>query len=246
MYLCNSITPKKYMKTKIKTFIRILVCLLIGLFILIQISCTKENPVTPIPPISFSLTDYDGNVYDTIRIGTQVWMKQNLKTTHFRNGEPIDHISLVDWHNAFSSAYCDYEDDTAISRTYGKLYNYHAAVDSRGICPPGWHVPSDAEWQTLIAFLHGPAIAGSYLKEKGTVHWTTPNTNANDVFGFTALPAGIADVTYQHNWGTWGCFMTTYRSFMSIYYYCMYYDSERISKLSGDLRLGLSIRCIMN
>ncbi len=234
------------MKTKINRINKLLTLVIILLFTIVQISCKKDSTSTPVNPVTFSLIDYDGNVYDSIRIGTQVWMKQNLKVTHFHNGEAIPRKLSSNFYDAYSSAYCDYQDDTAISRTYGKLYNYYAVADSREICPPGWHVPTDAEWQTLITYLQGATIAGGKLKETGIMHWSTPNANATNETGFTALPAGVRDTGSDHNWGTWACFWVKSNSLLLTYSYKMYYTSGNIDNVPIDRSTGISVRCIKN
>lgn len=136
------------------------------------------------PPI----TDLDGNVYHSVTIGTQVWMVENLKTTKFRNGDPIPY-----WTNVVSDGYCWYNDDIANKELYGAIYQYNTTRDLRNICPVGWHLPSLAEWTTLSNYLGGADIAGGKLKEAGTTHWLSPNTGATNESGFKALPGGVRD-----------------------------------------------------
>ena len=138
-----------------------------------------------------TLTDIDGNVYKTIKIGEQWWMAENLKVTHYRNGDPIPNITgNTEWKNLSTGAYCNYENDTSNVATYGRLYNWYAVKDSCDIAPEGWHVSTDAEWQTLIDYLGGSSVAGGKLKETGTTHWYSPNAGATNESGFSALPAG--------------------------------------------------------
>jgi uncharacterized protein (TIGR02145 family) len=151
------------------------------------------------PPI---VTDYDGNMYFTVEIGSQCWMAQNLKVTHYRNGDPIPHVTDVgEWSGLSTGAYCDYDNDPANVETYGRLYNWYAVDDIRSIAPEGWHVPSDDEWKQLEMYLgmsQSEADAtgwrgtdeGGKLKQAGTIHWNPPNTGATNESGFTALPGG--------------------------------------------------------
>jgi uncharacterized protein (TIGR02145 family) len=140
---------------------------------------------------SGTVTDVDGNIYDTVQIGTQVWLVQNLKVTHYRNGEAIDNrTDNTQWCNFISGSYCDYGNDVNNVPEYGRLYNWYAVNDTRKIAPEGWHVATDADWLTLVNFLGGDAAAGGKLKESGTSHWESPNTGANNETGFAALPAG--------------------------------------------------------
>lgn len=140
-----------------------------------------------------TMTDQNGNTYKTITIGTQTWMAENLRVTKYRNGDPIPNVTdNTAWTTLTTGAYCSYnntanKDDIA---SYGRLYNWYAASDSRNIAPLGWHVPTDAEWTTLTTYLGGETVAGGKMKEAGTTHWTSPNTSATNESGFTALPSG--------------------------------------------------------
>ncbi len=135
-----------------------------------------------------TVTDYDGNVYKTVKIGKQVWMAENLRTGHYSDGSP--------------AKFADYDNRPANSLVYGKLYTWATAIRGSsqsnsnpsgvsGIAPEGWHVPSRAEWEELITFLGGAKAAGGKLKENGTVHWLAPNAAATNLYGFSALPAGF-------------------------------------------------------
>jgi uncharacterized protein (TIGR02145 family) len=160
---------------------------------------------------STTVKDFDGNVYNTVTIGTQVWMKENLKTTHYSNGTAIPLVTgTSNWDalTATSKAYCWYNDDIANKATYGALYTSAAAMNGatsttanpsgiQGVCPTGWHLPSDAEWTTLTTYLGGESVAGGKLKETGTTHWVNPNTGATNETNFTALPGG-----YRYGNGT--------------------------------------------
>ncbi|MEW5925574.1 MAG: FISUMP domain-containing protein, partial [Candidatus Zixiibacteriota bacterium] len=139
-------------------------------------------------------TDIDGNVYHTIKIGSQWWMVENLRVTHYKNGDPIPNVTdNAEWGGLTTGAYCDYSNNACYADAFGRLYNWHAVSDERDIAPDGWHVPSDAEWQILIDYLGGSAVAGGKMKEAGFGHWTAPNTGATNECGFTGLPAGSRD-----------------------------------------------------
>jgi uncharacterized protein (TIGR02145 family) len=133
---------------------------------------------------SGTVTDVEGNVYNTVTIVAQTWMAENLKTTKYNDNTDIP-----------TSMYCWYNNDaTTYKATYGALYNWHS-VDplsngGKNVCPIGWHVPNDVEWTTLQTFLGGEYVAGSKLKEIGTTHWISPNDGATNATGFTALPGG--------------------------------------------------------
>ena len=137
------------------------------------------------------LTDIDGNVYNTIIIGDQVWMTQNLKTTRFYDNSKIPQISDNSaWANLSTPGYCWYgNDEYANGPLFGALYNWFA-VNTYKLCPSGWHIPSEKEWITLTYYLGGDSIASGKLKEVGGDHWSSPNAAASNEFGFTALPGG--------------------------------------------------------
>jgi uncharacterized protein (TIGR02145 family) len=147
--------------------------------------------------------DIDGNVYTPIKIGTQTWMKENLKTTKYRNGDPIATTTPatldISSENAPKYQWAPVGNESNAS-TYGRLYTWFAAKDNRGICPTGWHVPTEVEWTTLTIFLGGSSVAGGNLKETGTAHWLDPNIGATNSSGFTALPSGYrsTDGTYYN------------------------------------------------
>lgn len=128
---------------------------------------------------------------DAIKIGSQTWMDNNLNVTHYLNGDPI--VNVIDgaqWLNLTKGAYCDYDNTSSNSTTYGHLYNWYAVTDSRNICPIGWHVATVNDWQVLTNYLGGLAVAGGKMKETGIVHWHDPNVGATNESGFTALPGG--------------------------------------------------------
>jgi uncharacterized protein (TIGR02145 family) len=160
--------------------------------ILLLSDCKKNEKNTLIPPSIVS--DIDGNIYHTVTIGTQVWMVENLNVTHYSNGDTIANItSYFKWRNSKSGAYCNYKNDVKNSIDYGKLYNWYAVSDSRKIAPPGWHIPSEFEWNVLMNYLGGEKIAGGKLKETGLKHWRNTNLDVTNESGFTALPAGEID-----------------------------------------------------
>jgi uncharacterized protein (TIGR02145 family) len=186
----------------------------------------------------------------TIKIGTQTWMKKNLDVTRYRNGDPIPQVTdSVLWTALTTGAYCYFENDSATyAATYGKLYNWYAVNDPRGLAPAGWHVPSDVEWTTLTLFLGGDSVAGGKLKETGLIHWRTPNKQATNTTGFTALPGGIRTNNgsfrttglYCQLWSSKG-FGTTrayFRSLNSI--------SARINRDYCAKEFAFYVRCVKN
>ena len=135
-----------------------------------------------------SVTDVDGNVYKTVKIGTQFWMAENLKTTKYKNNDSIQYVTDGSvWMALSIGAFCYYLNKASNGENYGYLYNFFAAIDGRGICPNGWHLPSDSEWNELRNFLGGEDSAGGALKEIGTEYWDDPNIGATNISGFSAV-----------------------------------------------------------
>jgi len=193
-----------------------------------------------------TLMDIDGNTYITVKIGSQWWMMENLKVTHYRNGDPIPNVTPdTEWAWVTSGAYCAWDNDESHVGTFGLLYNWYAVEDSRGLSPEGWHVPTEEEWQTLVNYLD--AGAGGKLKEVGTNHWSAPNIGATNESGFTALPGG-----YRHsNSGAFG----------ELYDSAYFWSTKEVTSLaswslsllasgswvrsdSNDKQSGFSVRCI--
>jgi len=195
-----------------------------------------------------TMTDIDGNVYQTVKIGDQWWMAENLRVTHYRDGKDIPHVMYSpDWKNCDIGAYCSYNNSETKADTYGHLYNWFAVVHECNLAPAGWHVPTDAEWTTLTTYLGGKSVAGGKLKEAGTTHWTTPNTGATNESGFTALPGG-----YRHcddgnfiGLGYYATFWSAseYSSDAAMYRYLSYDYAGRFRSHSGKC-YGYSVRLI--
>ena len=140
---------------------------------------------------SETVKDIDGNVYNTVVIGTQVWMKENLKTTRYNDGTSIPNVTNdTQWVNLTTGAYSWYKNDSATYKNpYGALYNWYA-VETGKLCPTGWHVASDEDWTTLIYYLGGYNITGGKLKDADTTYWRSPNKEATNESGFTAVAGG--------------------------------------------------------
>jgi uncharacterized protein (TIGR02145 family) len=142
-----------------------------------------------------SIMDIEGNIYYVISIGSQVWMAENLKTTRFNDGVLIPNITDDNtWEALSTPAYCWYNNNPGFKSTYGALYNWYT-IDTisnghRNVCPSGWHIPSDAEWITLLTNLGGDAGAGSKLKESGDYYWYHSTTMGDNSSDFSALPGG--------------------------------------------------------
>jgi uncharacterized protein (TIGR02145 family) len=133
--------------------------------------------------------------YPTVDIGGQQWMTYNLDGVNYRNGDPIpQETDQTTWKNLTSGAWCYYNNDAANGAIYGKLYNWYAVNDPRGLAPAGSHIPSLNELTILITYLGGESIAGGKLKSSGTTYWQSPNSGATNVTGFTGLPGGMRNL----------------------------------------------------
>jgi len=138
----------------------------------------------------------------SVVIGTQTWMASNLNVTKYRNGDKIPQVkNAATWGGLQSGAWCFYNNDTANGNVYGRLYNWYAVNDPRGLAPAGWHIPTDMEWAVLDTCLGGEYVSGGAMKETGTTHWVNPNNEATNLSGFTGLPGG-----YRADCDKWGLF----------------------------------------
>jgi len=195
-----------------------------------------------------TVTDIDGNIYKTVTIGSQVWMAENLKTTKYRNGDLIGTTTpaTLDISNESTPKYQwvsgGYEGNVA---SYGRLYTWYAVTDSRNVCPTGWHLPSDAEWNTLITNLGGESVAGAKMKESSTAHWYSPNTGATNEAGFTALPSGFRSYRGPFgNIGKYGYWWSSNASSGSTWDFGIRSDRISIGNYGLTMKHGISVRCI--
>ena len=163
-------------------------------------SSTSTTTSTSSSTTTSTTTICEGCIAHDVTIGTQVWTGCNLDVTTYRNGDPIPEVTdQATWESLTTGAWCYYNNDP-LNNEYGKLYNWYAVNDPRGLAPVGYHIPTDAEWTTLSTFLGGEAVAGSKLKQTGFCHWLTPNYAATDETGFTAFGGGYRyDVTGFNN-----------------------------------------------
>jgi uncharacterized protein (TIGR02145 family) len=216
----------------------------------------SSQPFYLIDPAN-TVKDFDGNIYHSVIIGSQVWMKENLKTTKYSDGTAIPNVTVnATWAALTNGAYSDYSNTPSNSTTYGRLYNWYAVdnnaatkVASNGgknVCPTGWHVPSETEWMTLANYLGGESIAGGKLKEAGTAHWQTPNTGATNETGFTALPGGCRDYAGAFGGivGGGGWWSSTAFSAPNAYYRLMYSSNSYVRSYSDNKHYGFSVRCL--
>jgi uncharacterized protein (TIGR02145 family) len=197
--------------------------------------------------VADTVVDIDGNKYETVIIGAHTWMAENLKVTHYRDGGSIPCVSDDTWWSALTGgAYCWYDDDPANKDTYGALYNFNAISDSCGLCPEGWHVPSESEWLELVAHLGGEIVAGGKMKESDAAHWKKPNIGATDESGFHGLLGGgrgrISGYGGIGEYATWWS-STSYDS-MYAWHWGLYRGNEKVRFNPGHKASGFSVRCV--
>jgi uncharacterized protein (TIGR02145 family) len=190
--------------------------------------------------------DIDGNSYSSVKIGTMQWAGENLNVSHYRNGDSIPEIQDPDvWSTLTTGAWCYNENKTENGKTYGKLYNWYAVNDPRGLSPKGWHVATDAEWSELSSLLGGSAEAGGAMKAK--VHWKEPNDGATNKSGFAALPAGarrdidgkfMAPGEYSRFWSS------TESTIKSAMVSALGYFDGALRQGKAGKNNGFSVRCV--
>jgi uncharacterized protein (TIGR02145 family) len=219
------------------------------------------NYVTPDSCGNYSVIDFQGNVYNTIKIGNQCWLKQNLKSTKYNDGNNIPNkTTAYDWTYYNTPAYCWYNNNSTTGAIYGALYNFYA-IETGKLCPIGWHIPSDSEWQTLEIFLGiDAATANTYgwrgsnqggeLKETGTSHWNAPNTGATNNILFTAFGGGKREMDYSYATAPfselkqYGYFWTSSIDIGWSYYRKIGFDHSEIGRWEQDKHTGSSVRCV--
>ena len=159
-----------------------------------EISITTNVVPQPLlnPNLTYgSMTDIDGNVYPTITICNKTWTARNFNCSKYRNGDVIPQVQdPIQWVNLTTGAWCYYKNDSSYGPSYGKLYNWFAVTDPRGIAPQGWHLPTSAEWSSLSSCLGNPIVAQCKVKETGPSHWGINNSCSTNESGFTAIPTG--------------------------------------------------------
>ncbi len=214
--------------------------ILILISFIILISCSDDS--TSSIDTSGTVTDIDGNVYQTLTIGTQVWMVENLKVKHYRNGDEILNVTdNVDWASSSTGAYCYYDNDINNSNIYGCIYNWFAVDDIRKIAPVGWHVPKDEEWQTLINFLGGESISGDEMKN--TSGWNNEG-NGNNKSNFSVLPGGYRSVEFFDLGNYAGFWSSTMIDITSSYSRGLDLNNKAVFRYEDAKEYGLSVRCV--
>ena len=204
--------------------------------------------------------DYDGNVYETVQIGEQLWMAENLKVTHYKDGSEIPNITNDgDWGDLSTGAYGDYDNNPTNSETYGRLYNWYTVDDSRGVCPDGYHVPSDDEYIQLEMYLGMSESEANDTNLRGTNEgsklagnadlWDNGNLENNSDFGtsgFSAFPAGYRQHYYGNyfHMGNHGYFWSSSEYYNSAWNRLLHYHISRVYRYYHYKENGFSIRCL--
>ena len=217
-------------------------------------SCAVNNLIAQITPQGFLVSTNS----DVLAIGTQIWKASNLNVINYNNGDPI--LNTNNFSTTIIGAYDNYNDVAANAAIYGRLYNWYAINDTRGICPIGWRVPSEDDFVILTNYLAAGIYStsvittnagkvGGLLKEVGFTHWTTPNTSATDAFGFSGLPGGWKQGTLYAGIELAAQFWTTTISTEvpgSPYRFTLYNDNNELRRVYSTKDFGFSVRCIKN
>jgi uncharacterized protein (TIGR02145 family) len=226
------------MKKSFKTFF--IIPTFIFTFIVLMISCKKnDEPV--------NLTDIEGNIYKIITINKQTWMAENLKTTKLNDGTSIPNTkpsnSSWDWYHNKTFAYCWFNNDSTNKEVYGALYNWYT-ISTAKLCPKGWHVPSEFDLDALVTFIGGYAGTAGKLKETGTTHWNSPNSDATNETGFTALPAGFTTSGYFFGFGNKTLIWSSTETDVDNAYEWSMSNYDYLAKEVVSKEFGGSVRCI--
>ena len=220
----------------------------------------NEKLIEPGDSIPATVKDIDGNVYHTLVIGKQVWLQENLRTKKYRNGKSIAKNSTkAQWSTDKIGACAVYDNDSIKENAFGLLYNWYAIANPAGLCPVGWHVPKDSEWNAMVKYLDEYAdttelkrvqseIAGGELKEIGYAHWTTPNTGATGTSNFLGYAGGNKSIDGKCNdVGAYGYWWTaTASSAAEAYGRLLSYFNGNIDRFKTSKNLGFSVRCVKN
>ena len=211
-----------------------------AVLLIITFSCSKGDKAPGL------VVDFEGNIYKTAKIGDQVWMAENLRSTRFSDGKEIPLIAdSINWENLASPGLCWFDNDVANKDPYGALYNGYA-IDSGKLCPSGWHVPGKEEWQQLITYLGDTTDAGGKLKETGTTHWYLPNTGADNSSGFTATGAGVRyfEGSFTSLMKYNGMWSATETGSNDKWFLGLYYKNASVTIAHRNNNYGFSVRCV--
>ena len=195
-----------------------------------------------------TVQDQSGNFYNTVAIGTQVWFKENLRTKKYRSGALIPVKTNTDTSTLVGQMYYYANDSLTNYSVYGALYNWRATQESDGLCPVGWHVPTDAEWTTLTTYLGDVSVAGGKMKSIGTTYWNSPNTGATNESGFSALPGGFRGSDGSFNSISYDAFFWSATEYDSnfAWFRALYSYNGSVNKSYNYKSVGASVRCLKN
>lgn len=239
---------------------RSILILIISIFISNTQFCLSKglevNP--PSDSIPATVKDIEGNVYHTLVIGKQVWLQENLRTHKYRNGKPIaKNLTNAQWAANKTGACAVYANDSIKENAFGLLYNWYAVANPAGLCPTGWHVAKDSEWNQMVKYLDDYAdttelkrvqseVAGGQLKEIGITHWASPNTGATGTAYFLGYAGGNKSVDGKCNdVGAYGYWWTaTQSSTAEAYGRLLSYFNSNIDRFKTSKNLGFSVRCV--
>ena len=218
-------------------------------------SCSTQNP-------NPNSNGNNTTALPSVTICNQVWTTKNLDVSTYRNGDAIPQVTdFNQWEILTTGAWCYYNNDPALGAIYGKLYNWYAVNDPRGLAPTGWHVPSNSEWNRLVRCIDPSAdtswgldgtqsqIAGGSMKEQGTNHWVYTNEGATNSSGFTALPGCLRSASGGFPFATPGGGGYFWSSTMApsggyAYYRCMFWGSANLDKHDSHINEGKSVRLV--
>lgn len=233
---------------------------------LVLLGCATEEELTQSylnPNLSYgSVTDCSGNTYATIEIGSQVWMAENLRTTCYQNGDPIPNVTNENnWYALSTGAWAYYNNDSQYEIPYGKLYNGYTVSDPRNLCPIGWHVPSDAEWNILIGHLDSAFdpdawvgypqsnIAGAKMKSIGHQYWYSSNDDATNESGFSGLPSSLRQENgsfsiHSRSEGRWWSSSEFNSTLLLLIWRSLVYYDGAVRRNYKAKKAGYSVRCV--
>ena len=202
-------------------------------------------------PVIGTVVDVDGNEYSTVEVGGDMWMAENLRVQRFNNGDIISRVpDPAIWVSLIGPGYASYNNDAFLDEDYGLLYNGFTVIDSRNICPIGWHIPSSVELSTLLDELGGPAVAGGFLKEFGNEFWLEPNIGGHNSSGMCLRGAGLRD---SNNLAEFSGFReasvvwsSTRNGDDEIPVIALTRATSVVPELPGNLRNGFSVRCVQD
>ena len=196
--------------------------------------------------LASGLVDIDGNNYPVVKIGNQIWMKENLRVSRYRNGGLIPNVTDgTAWSNSTTGAWSYYNNDVSNNAIYGKLYNWYTTLGDT-LCPTGWGVPTDAEWTTLTTYLGGESVAGGKMKTTGTTYWYSQSAGTDNSSGFSVLPGGYRDNDGSFYYIRYGAFFWTASEDDNNYAWdrYLYFNNSNVFRGSNNESVGASVRCL--